>query len=243
MFFSQSDFDICCEWGKEGIENVSASCDAVIIVDVLSFCTCIDIAVAREAIVYPYQFKDASASSYAASLGAILASPRDRLAGYSLSPQSLLTIPPHTRLVLPSPNCARLTLLTNNIPTFAGCLRNAKYVAAAVQTTARRICVIPAGEQWDGGGIRMAAEDLIGAGAIIHYLQGSRSPEAELAAAYFERAQADLPLFLSKCGSGKELSERGFAADISLAGALNESDCVPVLQNEAFFKYTHSRAI
>jgi 2-phosphosulfolactate phosphatase len=52
MLFSQIDFDVRCEWGKEGIQHLITLCDAIIVVDVLSFCTCVDIAVSRQAVVY-----------------------------------------------------------------------------------------------------------------------------------------------------------------------------------------------
>jgi 2-phosphosulfolactate phosphatase len=53
---------------------------------------------------------------------------------YSLSPQSLASIPKGTRLVLPSPNGATLTLATEKTPTLAGCLRNYRAVALAAQS-------------------------------------------------------------------------------------------------------------
>ena len=234
MSFTRIDFDVCCEWGKEGIEKLSPSCDTVVIVDVLSFSTCVEIALSKGAVVYPYQFKDESAKSYAQSLAAELAVPRGSTAGFSLSPRSLMAIPENTKLVLPSPNGSTLALSTNGVPTFAGCFRNARAVAQAVQSIGKRVCVIPAGEQWSDGTLRVAAEDLIGAGAIVHYLNGRKSPEAELAAACFERAQSSLLEFLYNCTSGKELIDRGFESDVSLACQLNESACVPVLKDGAF---------
>jgi 2-phosphosulfolactate phosphatase len=94
MCFNQQAFAIRCEWGMHGVAQLAPRSDAVVIVDVLSFTTCVDIVVGNGAVVYPYRWRDASALAYAQSLDAILARPRhQRDAGYSLSPASLITIP------------------------------------------------------------------------------------------------------------------------------------------------------
>lgn len=239
MFFSQQEYDVRCEWGGPGIAHLSLATDAVVIVDILSFSTCVDIVVGNGGFVYPYGWKDQSAINYAESLGAILASPRQTLdAGYSLSPRSLWKIPSGTRLVLPSPNGAALTLAAKETPTFTGCFRNASAVASALTNAGKRISVIPAGEKWGDGSLRPALEDLVGAGAIISQLPGTRSPEAELAVAAFERFQSNLPACLKHCGSGQELIGRGFEGDVDLAAAIDTSGAVPLLINGA---YSNSR--
>ncbi len=235
MYFEQQEVDVRCEWGEHGVSELAAGSDAVVIVDVLSFSTCVDIAVGKGAIVYPYRWKDESAVTYAQSLDAVLANfDRESDVGYSLAPTSLIDIAQGTRLVLPSPNGSTLTLATGGVPTFAGCLRNARAVAAAVSKIGRRISIIPAGERWTDGSLRPAVEDLIGAGAIINHLSGSRSPEAESAVAAFARFAADLSCCLKQCGSGKELIDRGFEGDIDLAADLNSSTCIPVLVEGAY---------
>jgi len=235
MFFNQQDFDIRCEWGREGIAQLLAESDALVIVDVLSFSTCVDIAVANGAIIYPYAGSAESAVSFAGSRDALLAAHhREATSGYSLSPSSLLTIPHGTRLVLPSPNGSTLSLATQDKPTFAGCLRNAQAVAHAAQTVGKRVSVIPAGERWSDGSLRFAAEDLIGAGAVIHYLAGTRSPEAHIAETTFLNVRADLAAIIQQTGSGRELIDRGFATDVGIAVALNQSWSVPVLVGGAY---------
>jgi 2-phosphosulfolactate phosphatase len=235
MPFSQAAFDVRCEWGEQGVAQLAPISDVVIIVDVLSFSTSVEIAVSRDAIVFPYRRKDQSAAVFAASVGAIVADARRGSAGYSLSPQSLVDLPPGTRLVLPSPNGATLSLGTGMTPTLAGCLRNERAVAAAAQRYGRRIAVIPAGERWHSdGSLRPALEDWVGAGAIISHLAGTLSPEAQAAATTFRGVQSDIAGLLQACGSGQELLARGFARDVALASALNVSACVPVFRDGAY---------
>src|SRR5262245_62450426 len=175
MTFDQPGFDVRCEWGENGVRHLAPGADVVIIVDVLSFSTCVEIANSRGAIVFPYRWKDESATAFAASVNAELAGVRQDDGKYSLSPASLIKIPSGTRLVLPSPNGSTLSLATGATPTIAGCLRNAAEVARGAAELGRRISVIPAGEHWAGGGLRPSIEDLIGAGAILSYLPGSLS--------------------------------------------------------------------
>lgn len=116
----------------------------------------------------------------------------------------------------------------------AGCLRNAKAVATKARQLGSRIAVIAAGERWQGGLLRPAIEDLMGAGAIITYLTGRRSPEADLALAGFQNTQSKLLDTLLHCGSGKELVGRGFEEDVQLASQLNVSKATPLLVNDAY---------
>jgi 2-phosphosulfolactate phosphatase len=239
MFFNQQDYDVRCEWGGEGITQLAPASDAVVIVDVLSFSTCVDIVVGNGGTVCPNGWKDESAVAYAESVGAIMASPiRKSDPDYSLSPTSLLKIPAGSRLVLPSPKGSTLTLATRETPTFTGCLRNATVVAAALRGTGKRISVIPTGEKWEDGSLRPALEDLVGAGAIINQLTGTRSPEAELAVATFLHFQNNLPSCLKQCSSGRELIGRGFEGDVDLAAAMDSSSAAPILKNGAYVKFT-----
>ena len=105
----------------------------------------------------------------------------------------------------------------------------ARAVAAAAQSYGQRIAVVPAGEKWPDGSLRPAFEDLVGAGAILSYLEGRLSPEARAAVAVFQSAQAQLESLIQNCCSGRELRERDFDPDVALAAALNVSDRVPTL--------------
>lgn len=236
MIFNQSEFDLRSEWGQQGVIQLVPISDVVIIVDVLSFSTAVEIATNNGAIIFPYQWKDSSAIDYAKSIKAELATKRTSVTGYSLSPQSLTKISSGTKLVLPSPNGSSLTLLTGNTLTLAGCLRNCEAVARFAQKHGDKIAVIPAGEKWEDGSLRFALEDLIGAGAILSYLSGSLSPEAEAAVTVFNTKKNDLLSTLKKCSSGKELIARGFNSDVELAAEINVSDCVPVFTNNVYVR-------
>jgi 2-phosphosulfolactate phosphatase len=233
-FTDQSEFDIRCEWGEGGVKTLAPISDVVIIVDVLSFCTCVDIAVARGVAVFPFGWKDERANAFAAEKQAHLAAGRGG-AGYSLSPASLVSIERGARLVLPSPNGSALTRLAKPSTTFAGCLRNACAVAGAAQELGRKIAVIPAGERWPDHALRPAIEDWRGAGAIISRLRGNRSSEAQCAAHSFAAARENLSALLKTCSSGKELIERGFADDVALAAEVDCSVSAPLLRDD---KYT-----
>ncbi len=235
MIFDQQEFDIRCEWGEHGISVLAPISDVIIIIDVLSFSTSVDVAVTQGAMVFPYRWRDDTAQAYAVSVGATLADPGRHPTRYSLSPASLTGIPKGTRMVLPSPNGATLTLAAKPTPVLAGCLRNAGAVAAVARQYGRKIAVIPAGERWkDDGSLRPSFADLIGAGAIISHLTGQRSPEALVALASFRAVESELDHALRQCSSGKELIEWGFATDVLLAAQLNVSACAPVLVNDAY---------
>lgn len=217
------------------MRNVANSGGVAIIVDVLSFSTCVDIACSRGAQVLPYQYKDATAETFARERSAVLAVGRSGM-GLSLSPKSLLEISPNTRLVLPSPNGSTLTLACSTPVVLAACLRNALAVATYASRQRDPITVVAAGEQWDNGALRPAVEDLIGAGAVIHFLRANKSPEAAVAEAAFLGSRAQLSSILGDCASAIELIERGFAADVQLAEAFNASSCVPRLVDGAYVR-------
>ena len=226
MFFDQQEFDIRCEWGEHGVTTLAPLSEIVIIVDVLSFSTSVDIAVQQGAVVFPYRGHDDTAAAFAVSVQAELADPRRTTSRYSLSPQSLQHIQPGTRLVLPSPNGAALTLAAKPTPVLVGCLRNAQAVAFAAKKYGSKIAVIPAGERWrDDLSLRPSVEDLIGAGAIISYLSGHLSPEAVSAVAAFQVARFRLSEGLRQWSSGKEVIGRGLTENVSRGSQLNVTEC------------------
>jgi 2-phosphosulfolactate phosphatase len=169
---TQQGFRIRLEQGEDGLVALLADCTVLVIVDVLSFGTSVDIAIARGAVITPVPtHRDAGPGGP----GVVIAGPRRPVPGppWTLSPTSLTTIAAGTHLVLPSPNGARLSALAgaaDGPAVLAGCLRNAAAVAeAAVRMSAGGpIGVIAAGERWPGGNrLRSALEDVLGAGAVV----------------------------------------------------------------------------
>ncbi len=234
MTFDQSGFDVRCEWGVNGVRHLAPGADVVVIVDVLSFSTCVEIANSRGAIVFPYRWKDESATAFAASVNAELAGVRRAGDRYSLSPASLSDIPAGTRLALPSPNGSSLSLATGTTPTLTACLRNCRAGATAAAKYGPRVAVIPAGERWNDGSLRPAFEDWVGAGAIISHLKGSLAPEAGAALSAYLNVKLDLKHMLKQCGSGRELIEKGFEQDVEIASELDISECAPTLVDGAY---------
>jgi 2-phosphosulfolactate phosphatase len=202
---------------------------------VLRFTTAVEAAVAHGVAVYPYRWRDGTAVAFADSVKAILADGRDP-AGPSLSPSTLVALAPGTSLVLPSPNGATCAILASEAGSqvVAGCLRNAAAVGAWADEADGPVTVIACGEKWPDGSLRPSLEDLLGAGAILATMAGDPSPEARAAIATFRDAAHSLPEVLSQCASGRELSEKGWQADIEYAAQLNVGTTVPVLTNGAF---------
>lgn len=231
-----------CEWGIAGIEALHARVAVLVIVDVLSFSTAVDVAVSRGALVYPFPFTEEPAARMAAQqVGAVLARPRGTQGGqFSLSPASLAGIPRGTKLLLPSPNGARLSVVASRtprrIPVLAGCLRNAPAVAQAAQEMAGggAIGLVPAGERWPDGSLRPAIEDWLGAGAILDHILAPCAPEAQLARDAFRAAGREVPRLVRLSVSGRELVDAGFSGDVDLAVELKASDTAPVLREGAF---------
>ena len=234
-YFDQHEYDIRFEWGLMGLQTLAPISDVIIIVDVLSFTSCVDVVVGNGGVVFPYRGEVDGLPTFAEERNAVVAS-RNRAhhTGLSLSPHALMNAPAGTRLVLPSPNGSRLSLATGDVVTMAGCLRNAHAVAQKASQLGKRISVIAAGERWPDGSLRPSLEDLLGAGAILSYLQGEKSVEVETAVSSFQQHQDNLLESLLRCGSGKELVGRGFAEDVKIAGQFNVSEAAPVLVDGAY---------
>ena len=227
-----------CEWGPNGVLSFRERVRVLVIVDVLSFSTAVDIAVARGACILPFPLGDRDAAAKAAAeAGAVLASPTRAGERYSLAPSSLETIAAGTKLLLPSPNGSRLSLIGGDAAVFAGCLRNTSAVAAAALRAAQGgdIAVIPAGERWrSDDSLRPAIEDLIGAGAILEALGLALSPEARVARDAYLSAKSTLAETIRESISGRELIERGFPRDVELAVEQGVSTAAPFLTDGVY---------
>jgi len=229
----QGDYGVRFQWGPLVTPTLTEG--VCVVVDVLRFTTAVDAAVTRGVSVYPYRWRDSSAGAFAHSVNALLAESGDP-AGPSLSPLSMDGLAPGASLVLPSPNGSTCAILASEAgaQVVAGCLRNAAAVAAWADKADGPVTVIACGEKWPDGSLRPSLEDLLGAGAILAAMTRSPSPEARAASAAFRDAENGLPEVLSQCASGRELSERGWQADIGYAAQLNASVTVPVLTDGAF---------
>ncbi|MFM9276100.1 2-phosphosulfolactate phosphatase, partial [Pseudarthrobacter sp. NKDBFgelt] len=118
------------EWGLDGARTVASGADLAVVVDVLSFTTCVSVALDRGAEVFPFPWKNTGAEDFAARHGAQLAGPRDGC-GLSLSPASFRAAASLDRVVLPSPNGSALCHeLAREVPLVAAVsLRNAAATA------------------------------------------------------------------------------------------------------------------
>jgi 2-phosphosulfolactate phosphatase len=237
-WYLQSDYDVRFEWGLEGAERLGRDADVTIVVDVLSFSTCVAVAVAAGVEVFPYFFRDERAVEFANALGAVCAAPRRVKERVCLSPRTLLKLNTGDKLVLPSPNGATICRSLQDRVVLAGSLRNAAAVAQAAAKLGKTILVIGAGEKWQDGSLRPSLEDMLGAGAIVSELEGTVSPEAMACRHVFNGCRKDLYETISKSSSGQELLLMGFPEDNEMAAALNTSAAVPILRQQAFVRFT-----
>ncbi|QHW35357.1 phosphosulfolactate phosphohydrolase [Paenibacillus rhizovicinus] len=240
--YRQRKYNARFEWGPEGVRALAPVSDVIVILDVLSFTTCVDVVVGRQGVVFPYLYKDGTAAEYALRKKALLAGNRGE--PLSLSPSSLAAIQERTRIVLPSPNGATCSFIANDhaCTVIAACLRNAAAVARFVRDTGGVVSVIASGERWPDGSLRPCFEDLAAAGALLSQLEGYRlSPEAQYAAAAYESSQRRLRQMLMESSSGQELIANGYSEDVEIAAQLNASQVIPILNDEAAYVAANAR--
>jgi hypothetical protein len=60
VLFDHAEYDLRCEWGLQGLLHLAPTSGTVIIVDILSFSTAIDIAVTNGASVLPHRCKESA---------------------------------------------------------------------------------------------------------------------------------------------------------------------------------------
>ncbi len=225
-------------WGAPAALELRECGDWIVIVDVLSFSTCVDIAASQGAAIYPFPLKDREqAQNFAASTGAFLAGRRkDPGSRFTLSPQTLFDLTAGDRIVLPSPNGSAITSRVQGKNVVAACLRNARAVVQFLQRQqASSIAVIAAGELRRDETLRPALEDFLGAGAVLAALRGEDySPEADVAVRACMACRPDIERLIVESEFGRELREIGFAADVDLAVEQDCSASVPVLFDGAY---------
>jgi 2-phosphosulfolactate phosphatase len=227
----QNGYAVRLEWGAEAVSALCSRCAVVIVVDVLSFSTSVDIVLGRGGTVR----LTTEESSY-----------------QQRRPAALAEQPAGTQVLMTSPNGGRLCAMASALGTrvLTGCLRNARAVAAVAAGLAdeQPIGVVAAGEQWGvdlltddkatAGTLRPAIEDQLGAGALVSELlklgQSPASPEAALAATTYRAAAPYLGDLLAECASGRELIATGHGEDLKLAADVECSTVAPVLVGEEF---------
>lgn len=258
---SQDNHLVRLDWGAVGagfLVGYAAQRGAAVIavvVDVLSFTTCVSVAADAGTDVLPYRWRDRTAAQFAATRGAALAVPRRvarREGGISLSPRSIREVGAVGSLVLPSPNGATvaLSLAGAGATVVAASLRNGgavgRWVADRLRASASAppvVVLAPCGERWPDDSLRPAVEDAWGAGAVAAALVDSLghqggplllSPEVAPALAGFRSVRDHLDEALAMCSSGRELVEQGYADDVAIAAELDSSTVVPVLVDGSF---------
>lgn len=227
--FGQHDATIRFDWGEDGLGALVDDCAVLIIVDVLTFSTTVDIAVGHGTRVRPARWRPGSTQSR--STEAAVAGGHE--------------------IVLASPNGAALSVLSSDSDAvvLTGCLRNASAVAEAARDLAAggAIGVIAAGERWgvnlhahDGPArLRPCVADHLGAGAIVAKLRESAAPSPEAALAADAYCATDVDAAIRDCVSGRELTAHGHAADVDLAVRVDISRSVPRLVNETYCDLRH----
>lgn len=246
--YAQLGFRARFDWGHAATEAVGRAAGIVAVVDVLSFTTALTVAIDQGIEVFPYRWRDHTAVAHARRHDAVLAVGRSqatRLGQISLSAATIRQSSGVGRLVLPSPNgsaiCHDLTAAGSCV--IGVSLRNAD---AAAEWTASRlredqdtvVAAIAAGERWADGSLRPAVEDLWGAGAFLAGLVdrgiAPLSPESIASVAAYRQAADQLPELLHDCASGRELIGYGYRDDVAIAGEINASRSVPVLDGNSF---------
>lgn len=224
------------DWGAHGARRLAATCQAVVVVDVLSFSTLVSVLVRRGCAVVPLGRDDQPDPAVPAAVARGEESPERP---WSLSPARLLQAPLPQRLTLPSPNGSLLTTLLASSRLYtvvAGCPRNAAAVARWLAAAGvGRLGLLAAGEREPDGALRPALEDLLGAGAVAEHLQDAvLAPDAEAARAAWPALRPTLAAALLACPSGQELVAIGYAEDVRVAAQTDADDVVPLLVDGAY---------
>jgi 2-phosphosulfolactate phosphatase len=236
MYNSQLKYKIKFDWGLNGLYNLTENSDVIVIVDILSFSTCVDIALENGGIIFPFDEINGNINDYASAHSALIAEKNRNTDSISLSPHSMSRIKQGQKVVLPSPNGSVLSLRCDCDKVICGCLRNAGSVSAYLNSENSGIGVVAAGEKWNDGSLRPCVEDYLGAGSIISKLAGTKSPEAMLAELTYRNIREPVIDIIKSSCSGFELIERGFEYDVELACHENISGMVPLLIEKKYYK-------
>jgi 2-phosphosulfolactate phosphatase len=181
---SQSSYQVRFDWGVEGADAVASDADVIVIVDVLSFCTTVDVAVAGGGYVEVAAAEDEpDAAGVPGADGARIAA---ALADHSA------------------------TVIAGSLRNATAV---AQWILTHQDETGNRlaIAIIAAGDRRDQG-TRVAVEDQLGAGAIIDALAAigldACSPEAAVTSAAFASLRRATKHLVTASASGRELAFR-----------------------------------
>lgn len=246
FMFNQEPFACRVEWGIRGAREAAERGDIIIIVDVLSFSSTVISALRYGAIIYPYP-PNLDGKSYAEKVEAdfILGRAESaRIGKPTLSPITFNQEHSNKKYVLSSLNGAFCTWVATKVPALLiGALLNASSVASVANRlrlqSKSNITVVPCGEQWNDvkeheNSLRPSIEDYLGAGAILSYLEGEKSPEVEVCIGAFQNVKHKIKEIIWECGSGRELRIKGFEKDVKHCSRLNVYQTVPILLNDHF---------
>ncbi|MFC7546397.1 2-phosphosulfolactate phosphatase [Plantactinospora sp. GCM10030261] len=232
------------DWGPAGAAELSRVCAVLVLVDVLSFSTAVEVAVGRGIRVHPFPWHN-QAADYAERIGAVAAVPREAARPehpWSLSPAALRSAPMVDELVLPEAHGAAICAAAGSTgaPVVAAGLRNAAAVGRwllhqGYGASEAPVGVIAAGERWSDGTIRPCVADQLGSAAVLDSLStapGGLSVEAAVALATLSGVP-DVPAAVRGSVAGRELAAAGFVEDVEIA-VRTGSSTVPVLRHDAF---------
>jgi 2-phosphosulfolactate phosphatase len=243
-WFGQQRWRCRLEWGHRGAAAVAARGDVLVVVDTLTFSTAVATALHYGVIVYPCLPQDKE--RLAQQVGAEPAVRRQDVphkGRFSLSPATFVSSDPDTKVVLDSPNGAVSCVIAQPalcvvVGSFVNAQAVARFVSARLVEGNRAVTVLACGERWftpvEGEDLRFAVEDWLGAGAILSHLDLDKSPEAQACQAAFRGVQDRLEDVLLSCGSGIELCEKGYKADVLHAARMDLYGTVPLLAQRRF---------
>jgi len=186
-FYDQCHSEIRCEWGQRGVDVLAMNSDVRDHRGCLSFSTAVDLPCRAAPRFY----------HTAGKMNRLLNIPNRSTPTLSMSlatkepmvfsPASLARFP--RRQACPSlGKWCDTSLSTDAVPTLAGSFVMRKQSRSRRNSWAKSHCDYSGGVAMAGRKLRPAVEDWIAAGAIIHYLNGTRSPEAASATAAFSHS-------------------------------------------------------
>ena len=242
---STAQYNIHLEWGQLAAARAASHSDILIIVDTLSFSTTTTAAVNRDIDIFPCAtFEEAATIAKKHNCECtVRRSDVPSKGRFSLSPLTITNNHNCKSIVMRSVNGASIVRAASSTPmVIIGTLVNAEVIAGYVDSYCSKVderpqvTVIACGELVHGSehpnDCRFAIEDYLGAGAIISYMNGRKTVEAQLCERSFAHERDNLNCILIECESGVELAESGFVEDVLFAAKLNSINAVPILVDD-----------